>query len=427
MVQVYKQLAFELNVDGNWIDVSSYVSKCKISKTIQKFLDTMKLELVPKIESDLGELTINQEVRAKIGETGTYIFGGRIRSIKREAKIEVEVVSYGVKLNDVIVEEIYENVSPEYIVQDIIAKYTDLTYSSTVESGLTIDRYVADDKAINVVRDMANLLNWQIRTTWDKKLYFEPVGYEDTGITLTTGEDIKIPRWTKDSMRMCNKLKVFGDYLVYQTEETFTGDGTTTDFTLKYKPVMVRVLIDGVEQPLDSYRVNKDKKKISFLTAPSSGSNIAIQYGYEVPIVFEINDRVSQNKYGIKSKVIRAKWIKSTNEAINYAKEYISKYSEPLLSAEVYISGIVEGLEEGKMITITDNYNNIQNEKLLISKIEIEYPSLKTKLTVGEDYEVFFDWYMEALERIRDLEKRTYETVSFARYYSFQETFEVVF
>jgi len=67
-------------------------------------------------------------------------------------------------------------------------------------------------------------------------------------------------------------------------DEAFTGDGTTTDFTLANSPVVNgsdAVRVDGVFQARDTdYSINYQTGVISFVTAPASGASILVNYTY---------------------------------------------------------------------------------------------------------------------------------------------------
>lgn len=77
---------------------------------------------------------------------------------------------------------------------------------------------------------------------------------------------------------------------------TFTGDGTTTEFT--FDPTITlsadtayEVAIDGIlQEPTAAYTVDATNNKITFTSAPSSGSNIVvINRGYSTPTSTGIN------------------------------------------------------------------------------------------------------------------------------------------
>ena len=68
---------------------------------------------------------------------------------------------------------------------------------------------------------------------------------------------------------------------VQQSVETFTGDGTTTSFTVLNKPMIpkVRVFIDNIERIENTdFTVDYTNSVVTFSTAPSSGSTITIVY-----------------------------------------------------------------------------------------------------------------------------------------------------
>lgn len=81
-------------------------------------------------------------------------------------------------------------------------------------------------------------------------------------------------------------VATYGDYRF----ETFSGDGSATDFTLQYTPVVAAncdVSIDGVTQvPGIDYTLLGDSRTLRFSPAPGSGTVILVRYGraVEVPV-----------------------------------------------------------------------------------------------------------------------------------------------
>lgn len=64
--------------------------------------------------------------------------------------------------------------------------------------------------------------------------------------------------------------------------DTFTGDGTTTNFVLTNTPLdnSVFVLVDGTEET--NFTVDTATKTVSFASAPANGTNIVVYYLVEV-------------------------------------------------------------------------------------------------------------------------------------------------
>lgn len=67
-------------------------------------------------------------------------------------------------------------------------------------------------------------------------------------------------------------------------KDTFTGDGTTTDFVLTNSPIAnsILILVDGVENT--DYTFDSGTDTVSFASAPSNGANIEVYYLVDVVI-----------------------------------------------------------------------------------------------------------------------------------------------
>jgi hypothetical protein len=257
--------------------------------------------------------------------------GTTITELDKTTVYKTTNMGYGYELNNTHVTVVYNDKSPEYIVEDLINNYTNFTYASTTSSGITLDKYIADDYVYKVVEKMCELLDWQFRTDMSKNCYFEPAGNVNNNVTLTTGTDVKVKKWLYEEPKF-NKVKIKGDYAEYQHTETFSGDSNETDFSFTYKPVgNITVSVGGSEQtPGDregdnDYYVYRENKLLTFTTAPGTGTdNISTTYSYQIPVVVETELETSVDTYGERHKEVDAPFIKTFEDARQYAKVIIS-------------------------------------------------------------------------------------------------------
>jgi hypothetical protein len=213
---------------------------------------------------------------------------------------------------------------------------------------------------------------------------------------------------------LINHVRVRGQKVTNFTQETATGDGTTTTFTLSYKPVgTVKVSINGTEQSSDSYTVDVENKQITFNTAPSSGASITFDYSFLIPIVVEDQDEDSINTHGDVFKEIEAPFIDNFSDARRYARMIIDKYSDGETRAKGYIPNFDFNREVGEIVTITDNVRNI-TKQLVITRIVYDISKNKTEFDFGEQEYVLYDWQMEVMDRLKKLERRIQEEDQYA-------------
>jgi len=407
-----------LDFDTDAVDIS-------IDKELNRAVDEAEIQLN---EEDYPNLAVGDEII--ITKDGSKLFGGYVIEKESDNKtLNVKCNSYGYQLNNIYAEEIYENKSPEEIVQDLISNYTDLTYASTATSGVTLTRWVVRGYLNEEIGKLADILQWQIKTDPDKNFYFEPAGYESSGKTLEYGVNLIESTWKFDTTNLTNWVVLKAGQAKLNTQETFSGDGSTTEFTLSFKPIEVRVTVDGVErvggyqgQSGIDYYVDNENKKIVFTTAPNSGASIVVEYTFFKPIVVEAKDNSSINQYGIYRKEIQAKWISTYNDARKYAKSYITQYSEPIKIGKLKAS-IDTDLRPGQTIRIIDDINNI-DEDLTIKKITIKRDFME--LEVGSVVTNILDWHAAVEKRIKELEKELTSTPDILqKYLYFSENLKV--
>ena len=321
-------------------------------------------------------------------------------------------MGYGYAMNNIRVTQVYEDKSPEYIIEDLITNHTEFTYESTATSGVTLSKFIVNDYIYKIIDVMCELLGWQFRTDIDKNSYFEPSGTIDNNVTLVTGTDVTVKKWLFEEP-IFNNIKVKGDYAEYQNTETFNGDGSTVEFDFTYSPVgNVSVTIGGSEKTPGSkegegdYYVYREPKNLAFTTAPGAGTgNISTTYSYQIPIVVETPDEASIAAYGQRDKEIEAPFIKTFEDARKYANELIAVYGDGTVKATIVKPGIDTTLTQGELITLQDNERGI-TEEVIINEIIYKYPENVTELKVGSYDFIVTDWQKEVQERIKQLEKR---------------------
>ena len=301
---------------------------------------------------------------------------------------------------------------------------TNLTDATTATSGVTITKYVANAYAAEVIQDMMNILNWQLRIDESDNVFFEPKGTVSNGAAFTNGTDIHIVNWKEDTSDMFNRVQIKGQNIPFTApQDTDTGDGSETQFTLSHKPVgTVKVTVDGTLQentaPGEIYKVDSENKQINFVTAPGDGLALTFDYEYHVPVLVDQQDDDSISTYGEVFKRIDASWLDTFSEARKYASNLLEVFSTPFIQARAFIPGLDWDRVAGEEILLTDNVRDITNT-MVIHKIIFDMNENTTNLELSTSSRSleFEDWQRDVKDRIKKLERKFQdeEEVAFAR------------
>lgn len=376
-----------------------------LERLTEKAVDKLKFKAKFKTDIDVGD-----EIKA-YDKNAVLRFGGTITEIQKKKAWEVTCLGYGYELNNKWKLKVYENKSPEYIVEDIITDETNLTYSSTGSSGITITKFVANDYIYKIINEMRELCGWQTKTDPDKKFYFEESGATDNLISWTNGTHISIQKWTLDPSGMYNHVKIKGDYANYNTSESFNATADQTDFMISYKPIgSVKVTVNGTEKDglspeFGDYDIDTDQKKIIFDTGLNLNDAVVIYYSYQIPIVVSAQDEDSIRSYTEIFQEIQAPHIKTFASARQYARQLLEVHTEPAYSVKFNRRGLDWTKVVGEQITIIDSQRGI-TEKLTIKKINWLYPAGVTVYEAGTLESDAIDWEAKIQERLKVLEKK---------------------
>ncbi len=205
---------------------------------------------------------------------------------------------YGFELMSTQIQQVYAaGTSPEAIVEDVIDNNTNnLTFASTSTSGFSFtENYVAKGYLIDIIKEMMDLLDWQLRIDDSGNTYFEPLGNVDNGFVFTDKSNIQITKWLDDDTQLVNRVRVTGALIDFQTQDSFSGDASETTFTLTQKPSgVVKATVDAVEitptSPNEPYKVDQENKQIIFSTGNEPGigvDNVVVDYAFKGPVVVD--------------------------------------------------------------------------------------------------------------------------------------------
>lgn len=372
-------------------------AEAEITKTDDEIVNSAKMKINPD-----STVTNSSLIDFRKNDGVTDVFTGRVNEIKEVNIWEVKILGNGYELNNIRIEQVYENRSPEYIVQDIIDNYTvNLTYASTTSSGVTLSKYIAKGYLIDVIKDMMTALQWQVRIDESDNFYFEPTGNVDNGVSFTNGTEVQITQWDEDKTDLVNHIRVVGGFENFSTEETVAGTGTT--FSLAHKPNGdVRAIVSGSEVDPDTYTVNPDDLEIVF---DSSQTDPTFQYSYNRPIIVEDQNDGSIATHGEIFKEVPAPFLDSFPDARQYARQYLEVFSVPQIKAVAVQPGFNFSVDTGELITLTDNVRN-KTGKLVVRKLVYNAQRSDTVFYLGSRDFWLYDWQREVESRIKKIERR---------------------
>ena len=195
---------------------------------------------------------------------------------------EISGYSSGYKIHGAQIVNIeFKNKRADEIMESLISSHTDLTVINAVDtSNLTTINYVANGSLFVILNDLATRYNLTFFTIHDYVVLTNNVRID---YNRQIDSVFAKPQLNKSDFDKYSKIINSGVSTEDTKLETFTGDGSTTEFTLKFKPLATEVSIDSSLLELNvDYKV--DDNKIVFNTPPASGSTISVKYTYNLMI-----------------------------------------------------------------------------------------------------------------------------------------------
>lgn len=379
-------------------------ASCTIKKTNDHIIN----------KADIGiennpNVTNSSVIDFKQVDGSTTIFSAKVEEIKEIDLWLIKTMTNGFELNNIKVEQVYTNTSPEAIVQDVFDTYMPgLTFGTLNSSGITLNKYVANAYGIDVVKDMMDILRWQLTIDETDVGQFEPPGNTDNGKTFTNGGsngNIDITSWIEDKNEMFNKVKVIGGFESFLTSETITDSSTT--FTLSNKPTgTLKATVSGTEVDPTTYVVAAEDKEVTF---DASKTNPTFDYSFSLPVVVNDQDDDSISVHTERFREVQAPWLNTVADARRYASKLIDSFSSPLVKAKGTEATLNFTQEVGELVTVTDNVRD-KSALLVITKITLDAVSNTTKYEFGPRDFLLYDWQREVQERIKKIERRFINT-----------------
>jgi hypothetical protein len=186
----------------------------------------------------------------------------------------------------------FQNTRVDLIMQNLIQTHTDLQVLNFVDaSNLSQINYLANGSLFMILNDLATKYNLTFFTIHNYAILAN-------NAQINFGRTIDViynkPQLNKSDFDKYGKIINNGVSTEDTKTETFTGDGTATEFTLKYKPLSTEVSVNGVNQELNvNYKVVDNK--IVFTNPPANGATINVKYTYNLMITAVADKFTSAN------------------------------------------------------------------------------------------------------------------------------------
>jgi len=437
-------------VEIGGVDVSDYVSTWSAPERLNVTVEEAEILLAGNVAS---VLTIDNEqtVVIKRGPTTgseNIIFRGFVKLWSpKGAMIEVSVEN---KLGQLARKQITNTYDKDNdvqagvlsaIVEDMVTSYGGLTITVTNSTGYARPLVVYPcnrDFVLERVDKLREVLDWVLR--YDHTLdtvIFEPKGETINSTILQYNTDgstniHNVPKWEIDSVDMINKVEVIGRSLEGLKTETFSGDSSTTVFTLAGTPAQTEVFIGGTKQVLGiegssasyDYTVKQHLKQIVFSSAPTTGSdNVIVNYGSFTPISVILEDSESIENYGQTDPLTGEKIpfersfnyedVVTVEDAEQRAEELLSRFSNPLKSTVLEIDHFSEVVRAGQSIRVIDAVNNI-DEFFIVVEVLHRYPEPVDIIHVGQERFNDKNTLLAVEDRLKKLENREFKNIDYA-------------
>ena len=344
----------------------------------------------------------------KINPRSTLKFGGYVTKIENIlSQKDVIAHSFGKILGELEVRAtVYDDKTPEYIVEDLITTNTSFAFNGGgVVSGLTMTRYTADGKLIDILRDLATLVSHTFYTTGSEEFFFIPKSFVETTLTFTHGVNVEVNASGFDDTEIVNDLTVLGENKRYDTEQLFNGTGSQTEFVLTFNATSTKVSIGGTEKdPEEDYEIDSLGRLLTFTTAPASGSsNIKVEYEYELPLYFRGTRQSSITAYGTHAKRLNMPWINNRADGVRFIQSYLNRYKDITEKIMVEFGYHFNGVEENDVVQVINTVKDIDGD-FMVKSITWKYPQMSTEIEVGEYYFGYFEADKQIVQKLHDIE-----------------------
>jgi len=371
----------------NEVDVSTIYKNERMGA-----ISTLDFRMTKEAISDIPEL--NQEVKLTV-DSNILFYGIIVKMEKRQeigtlSRLFISCNDFGHNLNRYIVSARYNKKTVNEIIEDLVSKYASGDFTTTnVDCDIEVETIVFDKITLTEsLKRLASLTNYNWYVDYNKDINFfsrtdnvAPFNLTDTnGNYIYSSLDV-----VEDLSQLRNKVLIRGGEIEGNNRsEIFSGDGTREYFNLSNKfGTLPTVEVDGVgktvgidfldqEEAFDCFW-DYNNRYVRFVVAPAVGSdNVVIDGKPLYPVIIQVQDDDSVDKYGVAEFFKEDRKIRSLEEGKQFATAELEAYKEEIFegSFETY----QHGLKAGQIININSDAIGV-DEDFLIQSIALTMQS----------------------------------------------------
>jgi hypothetical protein len=332
-------------------------------------------------------------------------------------------------------------------------------------SGITTDGILfAHKNAMAAVTQIRDALGWQIYYDPDAEMaYFEPMGYQSSGVTLSNGDWSGPSQWNDDASAatMCNSITIVpgpSDNVETFTQVLKTNIDTSAQYgwalnfgskALQYKTVVGGKWVSGggggiaagTEHILKwNVRPSPDPGYLTFVQTPQdidmvvlfpsngtssniqvnlinntylgttslndfyAGDKIVLDMGWNGPSPQSYKDDESINRYGLFHKTITRGDL-SPGEALRFAQSYVDWFKDPLIQfTPKLVHDPRKFIRVGQKVNVDDSPNGRTATDLVVVSYKYSWPKKYDEVVLGELQALTADFTTGLDDRIKNLE-----------------------
>lgn len=420
----------------NSVDVSDYVMSLIIEEP-QFGISTSNVIVTKEIEEIL-DINLGEIIEIFLGKPG--------ETLKREfygviLKKKTDLSGYSISASDELWKATGQTIIKLYDVEDpldtfdgdireIVKDMVDLcelemTDDTIDQTGITVPQVLCDNvKAIQKLTEMSQILYWDLWFNSEtRKVHMtNPNLYPEYPVQLEVGTNVvESPNYDENIYQVINEVEVQGVLAYPSYIETFTGNGSTKEYTLTKKPIAtyVKVTVNGVvkigavegSSGTFDYLINLNQSIITFTTAPPDSHSIIIEYTISelTNVTVDSTDSKDMTK-GVRKLVLSLPDTATVDDATERAQSILEESKESFANFTIKAYN-VPNISCRYKINFIDPLKNKEFTNLSIVKVRKGWPDPVEEIIVGKCQLNFNNLLMSTEERVKRLERDSREGI----------------
>lgn len=380
-------------IKRNNTDISSSIDSRSV--TLKSVLTKEVGQLKFKIRNGPSAANVTLGAVIDLYEDGNHKFGGTVTRLENlvEGGILIGKLfscnDQSFRLNSQLVTSTYSDMDVRDIILDIVANFTDGTYTTVnVQSGSIVGTIKFNyDQVTVALEKLAKQIGWEWYVDADKDIHFFPpdtVANAPYTIDDTSGN----LEWAslnidQSVVNMKNSIYVIGGTYTKSFDATTTPDVYQTDGVASVFPIAypytadsIVVTLAGVSQTIGTDNItdpvtvqvlyNEQGRFIRFTSVPTTGQTIKVYGLAQIPILAQVQNDPAIATYGEIQDVIVDQNISSVEEAQQRGLAQIAQYGSPVYA--IRFSTLKTGFEVGQTISINSTIFGV-NVQVIIKRI----------------------------------------------------------